>query len=457
MSILEIAHLVKYVRLQTLTLTYVFRCQQSDVDLMAANEKSIREGLAEVYLPDSVFYNPVQEFNRDLTIAVIREYTKTINSDTLQKQIHENANSTKRHTVACSHNSEENEQGNKDFVEKKFEGLKILEALSASGLRSVRFAKEISGIKQIIANDFDETAVKFIKRNIEHNNVAEIIVPSCADASLLMYQNRKAKDRFNVIDLDPYGSATQFLDAAVQSIHNGGLLCVTCTDVAILCGNAPETCHAKYGSMPLRASYSHEMALRIVLRCIESHANVYSRYIVPLLSVSVDFYVRVFVQVFTSQNAVKDSATKISLVYECTGCGVTSFQQMATKVPTGSNNFKYVTSNGPPVGETCSHCGGRHRVGGPIWTGPLHDLVFVENMLKSVQTIKESLKTSDRIIGLLNLIMEELPDRPLYYVVDDLCRILHCTLPRFIEFRQVQSVLLNKKLYRLLSNLSVIL
>ena len=40
-------------------------------------------------------------------------------------------------------------------------------------------------------------------------------------------------------------------------------------------------------------------ALRIVLQCVESHANRYGRYIIPLLSISADFYVRVFVRIFS--------------------------------------------------------------------------------------------------------------------------------------------------------------
>lgn len=54
---------------------------------------------------------------------------------------------------------------------------------------------------------------------------------------MAMYQNRHHTDRFTIIDLDPYGSPTPFLDAAVQSIADGGLLCITCTDMAVLCGN----------------------------------------------------------------------------------------------------------------------------------------------------------------------------------------------------------------------------
>lgn len=39
-----------------------------------------------------------------------------------------------------------------------------------------------------------------------------------------MYKNRQHKDKFDVIDLDPYGTAAPFLDAAVQSVKDGGKL-----------------------------------------------------------------------------------------------------------------------------------------------------------------------------------------------------------------------------------------
>ena len=50
--------------------------------------------------------------------------------------------------------------------------------------------------------------------------------------------------------------------------------------MAVLCGNAAETCYTKYGSVSIRGKNCHEIALRIVLQCIESHANRYGRYIV---------------------------------------------------------------------------------------------------------------------------------------------------------------------------------
>ena len=88
----------------------------------------------------------------------------------------------------------------------------------------------------------------------------------------------------------------------------------------IIAGNSPETCYTKYGSIPLKSKACHEMALRIMLQCIESHANRYGRYIVPLLSLSIDFYARLFVRVFSSQKYCKRTTSKLGHVYLCTGC-----------------------------------------------------------------------------------------------------------------------------------------
>ena len=41
---------------------------------------------------------------------------------------------------------------------------------------------------------------------------------------MLMYEHREPFSRqFDVIDLDPYGSPTKFLDSAVQAIGDGGI------------------------------------------------------------------------------------------------------------------------------------------------------------------------------------------------------------------------------------------
>jgi len=97
----------------------------------------------------------------------------------------------------------------------------------------------------------------------------------------------------------------------VVPFHIGYRTCLSC--LVSSCGEAEfsptetgptspttQVCWTKYGSFPFRGKHCHEMALRILLANLESHANRYKRHIVPMLSVSVDFYIRVFIRVYTS-------------------------------------------------------------------------------------------------------------------------------------------------------------
>lgn len=102
-------------------------------------------------------------------------------------------------------------------------GITILDALSATGLRAVRYALEVPNVIQVIANDIDQTAVVAIKENAKLNGVSHLVSAVCNDATMLMHENKNYDRRYDVIDLDPFGSPTHFLDSAVQAVHNGGI------------------------------------------------------------------------------------------------------------------------------------------------------------------------------------------------------------------------------------------
>ncbi|XP_046746811.1 probable tRNA (guanine(26)-N(2))-dimethyltransferase [Diprion similis] len=362
----------------------------------------VREGMAEILANEKkVFYNPVQEFNRDLSVAVLSIFAK------------------ERHE-AC-----QKIEPSKKAARKSSEGITILEALSATGLRSIRYAKEVPFVQQITANDISAPAVESIKKNILHNGVGDLVTTSHEDATMVMYRHRS--DRFDAVDIDPYGSPSVFLDGAVQCISEGGLLLVTATDMAVLAGNSPETCHVKYGAISLKSKACHEMALRILLQHISSHAGRYGRYIQPLISISVDFYIRVFVRVYTGQIVCKSVASKLGMIYQCVGCESMTTQPLSIIKP----DNKFGLPAGPPVDKLCQYCGHKHHIGGPIWLGPLHDRQFVSQLLSKVDTV--GFGTRKRLHGVLNVIYEEL-DVPLYYLLDRLMSIVKCEVPPMVTF-----------------------
>jgi len=393
----------------------------------------VEEGKAQVLFPslNDVFYNPVQEFNRDLSIAVIKQHAKFFQQQKAQN-IHQKAKKDEGNEENAGPGSTECSTELTASVACPG-GLKILEGLSASGLRSIRYAKEVPGVEKITANDWSKQAVESIERNVQHNDVGHIVTGNHGDASMVMYGHRRWDQRFHVIDLDPYGSPTPFLDAAVQSVADGGLLCVTATDMAILCGNAPETCYTKYGAIPLKSKCCHEMGLRILLQCIESHATRYGRYIQPLLSLSIDFYCRVFVRIYTGQARCKETTSKLGYVHQCTGCETFSIQPLGRMTRRDDGNTKFSLVTGPPVGASCQHCGGSHHTGGPIWLAPLHHPEFVLSLLESVD--EDLFSTQDRIRGMLSVVLEELPDVPLYYDISRLCNITKVVQGKLTDYR----------------------
>ena len=96
------------------------------------------------------------------------------------------------------------------------QGISALEALSATGLRSVRYMKEIEALRTLVANDIDPTATELMRKNFEFNSCPESKYQIYTeDAIDLMNMMRKEKRHFDVVDLDPYGTAVPFLESSI--------------------------------------------------------------------------------------------------------------------------------------------------------------------------------------------------------------------------------------------------
>jgi tRNA (guanine26-N2/guanine27-N2)-dimethyltransferase len=408
----------------------------------------IVEGTAQMEydLKEKVFYNKVQVLNRDLSIQVIKLFSEKLvaeRRDRYQQKL------AKYESLVASSSGESN---NADVrivpPTQPKSGIHILDALAASGLRSIRYLKEIPLVDKVTINDLSEEATKLAQENCMRNNIdMNRVNINTQDATMFMYGKRNPLDHFDVIDLDPYGTAVPFLDSAVQSVADGGLLCVTCTDMTVLSGSYPEVTFYKYHSMPVRGKYLHEMALRILLHSIDSTANMYKRHIVPWLALSVDFYVRVFVRVYDSPAEVKNTCLKRAMVFQSLQCPTFYVQSMGSHNKTKSNYTAPILT----VPTVCADSGGRMKMGGPYWSDPIHDQTVVDELLQRVKsTINNQdplhpVPTAPRLSGILTIMSEELKDVPFYYSLPELASTLHCKVPTYQEFQAA----LNNANYRL--------
>jgi len=427
--------------------------QTKPVNWQGQQYEEVSEGKAKVLFVDKnqVFYNPVQETNRDLSVLMIREYTKRKLSEWQEKL-------NRDRDVPFS------EAKKREILQERIP-IKILEALSATGLRSIRYWKELDNVKRIVANDIDPSAVKAIDRNILYNggNIESTTVSSSASTSTaststatissnqsnavtLLSQSQEISDQFDVIDIDPYGSAAPFLDGSVGAVENGGLLLVTCTDAPVLCGKYPGVCFSKYDALSLEGKYCHEMGLRILLGALERHAGRYQRYIVPYLSLSIDFYMRVFVRVFDSPLMAKRSIERFSNVYQCIRCRTPYFQpigrveQYESKKGHPAWKFKNNIHSERDVPNQCTECDSHLRIGGPIWNGPLHDPDVCASLLKELDAKPNEFGAYERVKSMLLNAQAELSEPPLFYNLAQMASYTRAIQPKKVA---IHSAVLN--------------
>lgn len=362
---------------------------------------TVQEGKATILTPkqDEVFYNPIQQFNRDLSIMAIKAY------DEIR---HEKIQAIKKKSK------------NKRT---KLNGLKILESLAASGLRSCRYGLEIPEAGKIVANDMLAEAVKSINKNVEYNKLTDKVVANQGDAIKFM---GSTDEKFHIVDLDPYGTAAPFIDSAIQCLEDDGMLLVTCTDAGVLAGSGyPEKCFALYGGNNFGNAYvngesNHEVGIRLILNLIASTAAKYKKTIEPMLSLSIDYYFRVFVKVKTSPINVKNHASETMLTYGCNGCGHKIVQPLGMK---NNTKFQYPKLQGP-ISSNCQYCGTSYNVAGPMYAGNLHNCEFIDKVLKiNESSDKEIYVTNERIKGMLTLASNELDDAPFFFNLNQLCSI----------------------------------
>ncbi|KAI1014632.1 hypothetical protein LB503_003663 [Fusarium chuoi] len=422
--------------------------------------RTVTEGKATILVPQGakigedrgevqqVFYNPIQQYNRDLSVLAIKTYGEmSLEKRREQFESRLNKQSKKRKrgdddqkpTEPVNPPPQDKAQATEEAAKPDAEArqpkketkpsFRILDALSASGLRALRYAHELPFVTSVKANDLSDTAAESIRMNAKHNGLEDKITVTQGDALALMYRgiaddlsnrdkggNPGKTNKFDVIDLDPYGTAAPFFDAAVQSIRDdGGLLCITCTDSAVWAGHSYcEKTFALYGGIPIKGMHSHEAGLRLVLNAVATSAARYGLAIEPLLSLSIDFYTKFFIKVTKSPQSVKFLASKTMLVYSCdSGCGAWETQPMLRSKPAPNKKgngafYKHTMAQGPSADRHCEHCGMKMHINGPMYGGHIHSQEFIERLLAQIPKADPSIYgTMPRLEGMLRTALEE--------------------------------------------------
>ena len=235
----------------------------------------VSEGQVTVTVPEqpdagkgaNVFFNPVQELNRDLTVAALRAY-----------------------------------RDREERVES------YLDATAASGIRGVRAAAD--GWETALC-DVDDEAVALCRENLDSNGLSGTVHHE--NANVLLHS-----EAFDVVDLDPFGTPIPFADAAIQGTKR--LLCVTATDTAPLCGAHFESGVRSYGAVPRNTEFHPEMGMRVLLSAMVRTAARYDIAARPICSHATSHYVRTYLAFDHGAKVANDCIDELGYVHHCQHC-----------------------------------------------------------------------------------------------------------------------------------------
>ena len=344
----------------------------------------IQEGKVQVLVPDleaygvtpsdyapskaPVFYNPVMEFNRDLSVLAVTAFQRMVN-----------------HPVS------------------------ICEPLTSQGIRGIRYAAETPQVERVLISDISSVACQVAEHNIQLNNLQDKITLKHSDANRTLSNNASPKKRFDIVDIDPFGTPAPYLDATVRAVKNHGLVAVTATDLAPLCGVHAKACIRKYGGKPLRSEYCHELAVRLLCGAVAATAAKHDIGVRVLLSHSSDHYIRAYLQIAYGAKKADAAIKNVGYILHCFSC-------MHREV-----------IHQPFSCLTCPECDAHMDWAGPLWTGSIQEAAFIESVL--TENLTANLKLNIKINKFLTQIRAEANAPITYYVIDKLSGKLDLPAP----------------------------
>jgi tRNA (guanine26-N2/guanine27-N2)-dimethyltransferase len=267
------------------------------------------------------FFNPAAKLNRDLSVLAYRAFAPSL--------------------------------GRKTFAD----------SFTGTGARALRVAVEVPEIDQVYGNDVNSIAIEAAKEAAKINSVNYKCHFSIDEVCKFLLRGDSEGERFGIVDLDPFGTPAKHIDCVLRAVLDGGLVSITATDTAVLCGIYPDVCLRRYYGRPLNNSYGNETAIRLLLSLIALTASRLELSIRPVFVHATMHYMRVYASVSVSSSEANDVYSSIGYILHCFQCG---------------HRFKANEYGNAK----CELCGSAMRTGGQLWTGPFHDREFVKKMLE---------------------------------------------------------------------------
>ena len=310
-------------------------------------EKSLKEKTPP---KEPAFFNPVAEMNRDFSILAYSAFWENFDKPLI-----------------------------------------FLDGLTGLGARALRVAKEIPNTEKVICNDINSEALKIAQNSANLNKISNFEVSNNEICHFFNTYSKKGK-RGSIVDIDPFGSPVKYFDCAIRATMHNGLLSVTATDLQVLHGLAKNACKRKYHGTPVKTEYSNEIAIRLILGCLDIVARRLDVQIIPQFVENDMHYYRIYVKIL---NRI-DQEEHQGYIIHCRSCGNRNCSTDQKKV--------------------CEICNSQLDIAGPLWIGQLFNKKFIVDMIHQIPKFV----VKKKCISILEKCVLEAEMPPTYHTLDEI-------------------------------------
>jgi len=234
--------------------------------------------------------------------------------------------------------------------------LRVLEGMAGCGVRSLRYAVE-SGADFVWCNEGNPDLAPVIGENLRSVKQCRI---SHEPARRVFARCMAAQDDYNFIDLDGFGDPLGELPYALGAMPLGGWLYLTSTDGRSLTGHLPPEQLPAFGGIARVHPAGHEQGLRILLGALQRQAATMGYGIRPGFAYFTGETYRILVQLTQRRQFNPQTYGWLGYCHHCGDYQVIPWRRLGRC--------------------SCPQDQQPLTLTGPMWLGPLHDPLWVEQM-----------------------------------------------------------------------------
>ena len=272
--------------------------------------------------------------------------------------------------------------------------LRVLEAMSGSGVRSLRYYLE-SNADFLWINEGNYQLNPLLTQNLQAVIPDDRYQLTHQDAHRVFFDCFNRQDYYDFLDVDCFGTAAPYLNTMLWATKIGGLMYLTSTDGRTLAGRTPDKSLQAYAAYPRSHPALQEQALRLIIGSVAQQAGSKNLGIEPVFSL---FAGETYRLMFRLTRQINLTEQNYGFLGYCHQCG------------------DYQTINWRKLGKTvCPHDRSALTISGAMWLGALHDREY----LVSMKAIARQLQW-DRVSKLLSIMISEADLPPYFFTLREL-------------------------------------